>query len=160
PDNTHLELLAASKAEYEAVAKYSSRIDLASDVPIAQAVAGGEPIYIGSPAAYAAKYPASWRRMIGVTAPIHVSFAIIPLLVGDQRLGAICLTYDHERVFDEMGRNFKTIVARNCALPLERVQLLAGERAHAGERAQLEAAERAASLAEESARAREEILSV
>src|SRR5690606_9663621 len=127
PDNAHLELLAASEPEYEAAAGHYSRVDLASDVPIVQAVRTGEPIFIGSRAAYAAMYPASWKRMADVLAPNHISFAIVPLLVGEERLGVLCFTYDHERVFDAMGRNFKTIVARNCALALERVQLLAGE---------------------------------
>lgn len=150
-DGTKLELLAATENEREVAVTRYQVLPLDSDTPVAIATRTSEPIFLASLAEYRERYPESYARVERVRSPHHQAFAILPLSAGKTPLGAMCLTYRSERTFDDTGMNFKTILARHCALALARLQLL--ER----ERAQREAAEGLA-IAEKQARGDVELL--
>ncbi|GAC1348070.1 MAG: hypothetical protein NVSMB23_28430 [Myxococcales bacterium] len=99
-------------------------VDLQASVPTAEALRRGAAVWLGTPAEIDARYPslASLRRSLGDEA-----WALIPLHVGDRKLGVLGLSFATAQVFDEDDRNFFGAVANQCALALERARLLEDE---------------------------------
>jgi signal transduction histidine kinase len=149
-------------------------IPLSLDAPVPMIARTGEAVYLGSSAEYAERYPTSYAR-VAPTMPAEYALAMLPIVGTVGTLGVICFTYEHAKTFEAPDKAFKEILARQVALAIERVRL------QELERAQREAAERAAAAekelrlelarayreereahleAEEATRAREEILSV
>lgn len=95
-----------------------------SSLPIAEAFRTGEPVWLGTPEAIAARSPeaAEIAREEG-----DAAWAAIPLLAGRSR-GALGLRFDEPRPFDEEERGFVVAVARQCAEALERAHLFEGQR--------------------------------
>jgi len=147
PDRSQLQLLVATPGSVAVSAFQSLPLDDA--LPLAQVVRTGEPIFFGSRAVYAERFPASYARMAKNTQ--HQAFALLPVIADHEPLGALVFGYDHERAFEGPDRAFKAILARQCALALERTTL------HDEERALREAAEQAA-VAERAARSDIELL--
>jgi len=111
-------------------------IALDHDMPVTRAARTREAVFLGSLAEYHAQFPESHARMASLL-PDEIAMAILPVVAGDQTWGVLCFTYDHVRTFEPSDRAFKAILARQCALALERLQLHDEQRAAA-------AAERAA----------------
>ena len=146
PDGTHLQLLAATPGSVVAERRI---VAVAGDTPLAEAIRTGEPVFLGSRSEVAERFPTSYTRLPPNSH--HQAFAILPVCADNEVLGGLAFTYDHERSFEGPDRAFKTILARQCALAFERLQL------HEEERALREAAEQAAN-AERVARADIEVL--
>jgi len=75
---------------------------------------------------------------------------MLPMLEGGV-VGVMAFSYNRNRVFEESGRTFKTLLVRQCALAFERIRL------RSQELAQREAAEQSAA-AEKRARGDVELL--
>jgi signal transduction histidine kinase len=145
-------LLGADRARLDVVAasdpadRSQPPIDVAGESPLAHAIRTAEAVFLGSREEHDARFPA-WRAT-------EVACAILPVVADAAPIGVVCFGYDHVRSFAEPDRAFKAILARQCALALERV-------AREGVLARLYGEERDAHLqAEQATRAREEILSV
>lgn len=151
PGATHLELLGASSNRNNGAAHGFQRVSIISDTPLAHAVRTGEPVFLRNLDDYAVQFPASRVRLDAILTASQRAFAVVPVVLDCRPLGGIVFTFDHEREFSKPDRAFKSILARQCALALARVQL------QEQERAQREAAERAA-VAEREARTEIELL--
>ena len=99
------------------------RFPLNAPVPIADAVRDREVILLGTIAARAARYPNLPRD----PADPFVAIAAAPLLVGDEALGGIGISYHGERVFTEGDREFLRTLATICAQAVQRTQLYQAE---------------------------------
>ncbi|HEY5923885.1 MAG TPA: ATP-binding protein [Kofleriaceae bacterium] len=150
PGGTHLEMLAASKDGPTASGHYRV-VPLTGDTPLAHAIRTGEPVFLGSLDDYAEQFPASRARLEQVRTAGQRAFAALPIVIHGQPLAGIVFTFDREREFSTTERAFKSILARQCALALARVQQ------QEQERALREAAERSAA-AERDARSEIELL--
>jgi signal transduction histidine kinase len=124
---TQLDLLASSEPEERAAA--IRRLALASPTPIAHAMRTGEAVFLGSRAEYKARFPVAFDDYGAHRLDSHVAFAVLPL-IGDRGVLAVaCFAYDHERKFDAPDRAFKSILVRQCAIALERMERHDEERA-------------------------------
>jgi signal transduction histidine kinase len=111
------------------------RWPLSASIPIAEAARGGEPVFVGSPEAWAARYPESGAPPEGRSA----SWAAVPLAVeGRPIAGALLWTWDAPHPFDAAERELLVALARLGAQALERARL------HEAEHRARRAAERAA----------------
>jgi signal transduction histidine kinase len=134
-------------------------LDPALDTPIGHALRTRAPVFLGSRAEYCARFPESYARVAPTLHDGELALAILPVAAereasptGDNGpFGALCFAFDHVRVYEDADRAFKAVLVRQVALALERVHL------QAEERAQREAAERAAA-AEKAARIEAELL--
>ncbi|HEX2700592.1 MAG TPA: SpoIIE family protein phosphatase [Acidimicrobiales bacterium] len=72
----------------------------------------------------------------------NVSFAVVPLLTGDRRLGALALGWPAERSFDDRDLAFLTVLAQQAAQALDRAQFYEAERDRAQRQAFLAEASR------------------
>jgi GAF domain-containing protein len=95
------------------------RVRADAGIPSAEAYRTGEPVWLGSPAELAARFPgvAEFTAEEGVAA-----WAAIPL-VSDRSRGALGLRFNEPRTFDAEERAFVLAVARQCAQALERARL-------------------------------------
>jgi signal transduction histidine kinase len=126
-------------------------IDPALDTPLGHALRSREPVFLGSRADYRARFPASYARVEATLHDGELALAIVPVAADNGPFGVLCFAFDRVRVYEDADRAFKAVLVRQVALALERVHL------QAEERAQREAAERAAA-AEKSARIEAELL--
>jgi signal transduction histidine kinase len=140
-----LRMLAVSKLPRGSAERWSE-LSLDVDAPIPDAIRSGEPIFV-TLAEYERRYAASLARIRDVVSSPDPAYANLPLRTGAGTLGALALTYERAADLDATERMFLTILANQCAIALERVQLDEAER-------------HARHLAEEATRAREEILSM
>lgn len=99
------------------------RFSVDDDLPAAEAVRTGRPVFIGNiesaPARVRAVAFEGGRR--AVTA--------LPLVIGGTPVGALVLSYPDEQRFDVVQREFLEAVARQCAVALERTRLYEAEQA-------------------------------
>lgn len=102
-------------------------IDLTADLPIVEAARTGEPIWLPTHAAYAARYP----QMAAQTQTSTVALAAIPLSLGGRVLGALGLSFDTPQIFDAGARDFLLAIALQCAQALERARLYIDSQAQA-----------------------------
>jgi signal transduction histidine kinase len=151
PSGSRLELLAwSSKGNLVAVERYQT-IEVSGDTPLAHAIRTKEPVFLGSLDEYGRRFPASRARLEGIRVASQSAFVALPIMIEDRTLGGVVLTFDRERAFTGPDRAFKSILVRQCALALARVEQ------QEQERALREAAERAAA-AEKEARSEIELL--
>ncbi len=150
-DPASLRLLAVSSSGNHTAAKEYASVAIASDMPLAQAVRTGEPVFLGSLDEYAAQFPASWARVAPITTSGQRAFAALPITIENRTLGGVVFSFDRDRTFTGPDRAFKAILARQCGLAIARVE----QQDH--ERALREAAESAA-VAEKAARTEIELL--
>ncbi|MFL6127761.1 MAG: SpoIIE family protein phosphatase [Mycobacteriales bacterium] len=97
------------------------RIPLDHSTPAGEAVLSGVPLYLGSEAEAAERYPG----MFAVPAsdrPLG-SWAALPLRAGGAVVGALTLSFARRHTFAEDERTFLETVAAQCALSLERARL-------------------------------------
>jgi signal transduction histidine kinase len=94
-------------------------IPLAAPLPAADAVRTGKPIWIGSSATIAARYP----TLIDALARIAThALVALPLFVGTRGIGVLSLTFEEERVFGTQERDFAETLASQVALALDRAR--------------------------------------
>jgi signal transduction histidine kinase len=94
---------------------------MAADAPLllAEATRLGEAVWVESVEAWTTRYPtaAAQRR------PKLRAAAVLPLEVRGRVAGALGLSFDEERQFDETDRLFIGLLARQCGQAFERVRL-------------------------------------
>ncbi len=145
-DGRALRLRAVSGRVGEAAERWTVvPIDL--DAPLAHVARTSEPVFVQSLAEYAARFPASYERVRGTLTSDDVTYAMLPLVGKTTALGVLVVTYERANAIAAGDRAYLAMIARQCALAIERIRLHDAERT-----ARLDA--------EEATRAREEILSV
>jgi signal transduction histidine kinase len=138
PDGSHLEILGAADMADEARGAWR-RFPLAAPVPLADVARTGKPLFLGSRAEWAARYP---HLLPTLDASGHHANAVAPLAVDGRVLGVLGVAFAGPRAFGAEDRAQVTALAQQCALALERARLFEAERAA---REQAEAANRAKS---------------
>jgi signal transduction histidine kinase len=94
------------------------RFSIDHPAPMADAVRAASPVWLGSPAERAARYPG--------LAPISAddgAWVALPLLVKGRPIGAIGLSFAEPRVFDADDQAFMLTLTQQCALALDRARL-------------------------------------
>jgi len=119
-----------------------TRMSMDRPGPTRDAVANGEPMFIGSAAELARQYPG----VIPVS-PRDNAWVVLPLHARGRTIGALTLTFDDPREFSETDRTFAAALASQCAQALDRAHLYASER-------------QARELAQEASRAKSNFLAV
>ena len=140
PDGATLQLIAVSQTVEHGCNAYDA-MAIDADTPVAHVARTGEPLFIESAEDYLARFPASSGRA-QLLASQYVAFAIVPLVAESAVRGVLGYTFDQPRTFERTDRAFKTILARQASLALDRIQLreedralrVAAERAAAAER--------------------------
>jgi hypothetical protein len=113
PDGTAIELIAASESSALDAQRYG-RVPLEIETPATYVLRTGEPLFLTSPEDYDAKFPVSFARIVGFgDAATFRAMAILPMRAGSVS-GVIVYSYRNDHVFEESGRAFKTLLARQC----------------------------------------------
>jgi signal transduction histidine kinase len=144
-----LELLCVSQGSEQDAHKFT-RVPVDSDVPAAHVARTSEPLFLASPDEYKALFPASYERFVTLQ-NTYRAMAIIPLQTSTATIGVMVYSYENEHAFEDSERTFQCLLARQCALAIERLRM------HREERTLREAAERLAA-AETQARGDVELL--
>ena len=96
------------------------RTPLDASTPAGDAVLSGSPLYLGSNAEAAQRFPAMFRPH----APeVEQAWAALPLRAGTEVVGALAVGFTGARRFPPDERRFLETVASQCALALERARL-------------------------------------
>jgi K+-sensing histidine kinase KdpD len=97
---------------------------LSLHTPHTEAVRTGKPVLVESSKEFATRYP----HLIEASEALGIqALASVPLLVGDQAVGAIGISFQEPHSFNEDKVNFMLILAQQCALALERARLFEAE---------------------------------
>ena len=138
-EDDKLVLAAKSERVPGPVERYTT-IEPGSGALVSDAVRRRESLFIGSRAEYAARYPESYAR-VAPRLDGEIALAILPLATESRPYGVVCFSFDRARTFEHTDRAFKSILARQGGLALERLDLVAQERAQrdAEKRARVEA---------------------
>jgi signal transduction histidine kinase len=124
PDGRHLELLDAHGMPPD-VADEWRRFPTTAPVPLAYVARTGTPLFLESEADWQTHFPELAALATGVGHPAN---AVMPLMIEQTPVGALGIAFTEAHRFDEDERAFAQIVARQCALALERARLLKAER--------------------------------
>ena len=124
-DGEHLEVLDAEGMPPD-VADEWRRFPLSAPVPLAYVARTGESIFLESEADWKAHFPELAELAAGVG---HAANAVVPLVIERRPVGALGIAFRTARRLDAEDRALAEILARQCALALERARLLAAERA-------------------------------
>ncbi len=121
PDGQALEMVRAVGYPEESMIDYQ-HIPLSAALPVAEVARTGEPLWIDSEAVYASRYPhlLEVRQRTGSHAVV-----VLPLTVGDHRLGVTSWTFAQDHTFNSEERLFLLILAGQCAQALDRARLYA-----------------------------------
>ena len=126
-DGRTLEMLGSTGYPPEVVAQWRV-ISLDTPIPLATAAREAVPIFIES--------EASWQSRFARAGPLRAlpesrAWAALPLAVGDRVLGAMGLSFGESKVdaLDESSRSFILALAQQCAQAFDRARLHAAERA-------------------------------
>ena len=125
-EGDHL-VLAAQSASVPGNPEPYRTIPLTLEAPVPLVARTSKPIFLGSLAEYAARYPQSHARVAPAIAGEH-ALAMLPVIGTSETLGVICFTFDYAKTFEASGQAFKAIVARQAALAIERARLQSAER--------------------------------
>jgi PAS domain S-box-containing protein len=101
------------------------RLPLSTPVPLADAVRTAEPVFVESREALLARAPALATSITGGADAREGAWAALPLLAGDQAIGALGLAFEEPRTFDEDDRGFLITLAGQVALALARANFYA-----------------------------------
>ncbi|GGM19835.1 PAS domain S-box protein [Deinococcus aerophilus] len=115
-DGEHLEMIGHAGYAVSANSTWR-RIPLIRDVPVSHAVRDQRAIFL-SDAELQAQYPDIHQ----IHAPFK-SLAALPLVVGERVIGAVLLSFQHDRRFDTDEQEFLLTVADLCAPALDRSRL-------------------------------------
>lgn len=127
------------------VMKSWARFPLSQQVPLAEAVRTGQPLWMDDQAAVA-QYPTVQNTLSRTSSK---ALAVVPLIIEERVIGAMGLSFAQPQVFGPNDQSYMLALTRQCVQALERARLYAAERAA---RARAEAMqERFSFLAETSA---------
>jgi PAS domain S-box-containing protein len=114
-----LDLLVESGYDPDIQAAFAS-IRLDADLPLAEAVRSGKPIFLGSREVLVKRYPglADVSDRLG-----RIALAALPLATKGRRFGGALFGFPGVKAFDAEERRFLRGLAQQCALALERSQL-------------------------------------
>ncbi len=101
------------------------RFPLAAPIPASEAVRRGQPVWIASYQAFMDRYPqlASVRPADSRTEAV----AVVPLLLEGRTLGALAISFAHEREFSAEDKDFLETLASLCSQALDRAHLYEAE---------------------------------
>ncbi|AUX27190.1 hypothetical protein SOCEGT47_077710 [Sorangium cellulosum] len=114
-----LECLAAVGYPEAAVERYRE-LPVTADLPLAEAMRTGAPLWLRSREELCARYPAFAARDLTVTT---ASLCCVPLRVQDRPIGVLGLSFADPRPFDQEEREFLVAMSRQCAQAIERARL-------------------------------------
>ncbi|MGK4008675.1 ATP-binding protein [Sorangium sp. So ce1036] len=114
-----LECLAAVGYPEAAVERYRE-LPVTADLPLAEAMRAGAPLWLRSRDELCARYPAFAAGELTVTT---TSLCCVPLLVQDRPIGVLGLSFAEPRPFDQEEREFLVAMSRQCAQAIERARL-------------------------------------
>lgn len=103
-------------------------IALDSPAPLAAAVRRGEPIFLGNRNDYRAHFASSYEAWAAAAPSPELAIAVLPLIGSASVVGGLVFTYAVERDFGVAERTFKSLLARQCALALQRLKREQAER--------------------------------
>ena len=127
PGGEELEILHAHPMPDDVRAGWR-QFSMSADVPLAEVVRTGQPVFLESRDAWVARYPALTPT---VDALGHQSNMVVPLIVDGGNLGALGVAFTAPRTFDAADRATIASIAGQCAVALERARLFEAEqRAH------------------------------
>ncbi|WP_224371570.1 GAF domain-containing protein [Hyalangium versicolor] len=95
---------------------------LDAQLPLPHTFNTGEPVWLESPEALAARYPNLLQVMLEQT-PAR-SVASMPMVVEGRIIGVLALCFPEPRAFSGKDREFLLALARHCALAMERSRLM------------------------------------
>ncbi|CAN5922338.1 hypothetical protein BH11MYX3_BH11MYX3_03480 [soil metagenome] len=101
-------------------------LPLDPQVPIADAVLRGEPVWLSSRAEYEARYPVSAARTRSMIASGY-SVAALPITIAGRIAGVLAVVFLEEHGFDEDDRTYLHFLALHCAQGFERARLYESE---------------------------------
>lgn len=103
------------------------RVPLDADLPVAESVRTGAPVWLQTWDAYRARFTGPEAQVQRQTQG-EVAIACLPLVVEGRALGGLAFTFSDARPFHEEERAFIQVVCHHCALAMERARLyVAGE---------------------------------
>ena len=124
-DGHHIEVLDAEGMPPD-VADEWRRFPLDAPVPLAFVARTGESLFLESAADWEAHFPELASLAAGVG---HAANAVVPLAIERKPVGALGIAFRTSRQLDSEDRALAAILARQCALALERARLYEAERA-------------------------------
>jgi GAF domain-containing protein len=98
-------------------------LPIAGDAPISLCVRERQAIWLQDAADYEARFPTSYQRITSKS-----GCACLPLVVDGRAIGAAVFAFESARMFSEPERTSLSLIARQCAHALERLQLVEAER--------------------------------
>ena len=116
PDGEHLEIVYDGVLQ-GAVRQQWRRFPVSAHTPMGDVVRTGEPLFLASREAWAARYP---ELVPLLTDTGHHANAILPLIVDGAVLGVFGAAYDRPRDFSEDDRAVVAAVVQQCARALAR----------------------------------------
>jgi signal transduction histidine kinase len=114
------------------------RFPVSLPLPTADVARTRQPVLLGNPEEWKARYPTPPRRDGKPAA--DGAWAVLPLRSGEQLFGVLTLSFEKSRIFSTGEREFLMALANQCAQALERARLFETE---ARSRAEAEEANRA-----------------
>ncbi|MFT3699819.1 MAG: ATP-binding protein [Kofleriaceae bacterium] len=105
-----------------------ANVPLDGPSPLAAAVRNGEAIFLGNREEYRTHFQASYDSWAAAIPSQELAVGVVPLIGSASVVGGLVFTYAIERDFTASDRAFKEILARQCALALERLQREDAER--------------------------------
>jgi GAF domain-containing protein len=96
---------------------------LSADLPASEATRERKTVVLHSRAEIVQRYPALAGEM-----PRDESLVCVPLVVGAHSFGALCLSFDRSYVVDDDAVDLLVAIGRQCALAIERADLVSAER--------------------------------
>jgi len=123
-DGKSLRVLSSQGYARETLREYAV-FSVDAQVPAAEAIRIGEPVFVSSAEEYRRRYPSVPLEHLR---PDHRAWAVLPLEGQGRRLGAIALSFDDSRNLDANGRQRIARLAWQCAQALDRALLVDSER--------------------------------
>lgn len=101
------------------------RFALSADVPLAEVLRSGTPLFLETREEFTTRYPALAPLL---DAAGHRANVVLPLIVDQRVLAVLGVAFDTPRVFDAEDRAAALNIAHQCAQALERARLFEAER--------------------------------
>ncbi|HEY9640078.1 MAG TPA: PAS domain S-box protein [Coleofasciculaceae cyanobacterium] len=122
-DRTELEIVKSVGYQADLVETWR-RFSINTDVPLAQAIRTGEPIWVETLLERIARYP----HLAEVYSRYEfASWIALPLVVEGKSIGGILLSFKEFRLLNQDDREFIVALSRQCAQAIVRAQLYAAE---------------------------------
>jgi serine phosphatase RsbU (regulator of sigma subunit) len=107
----------------EWIVRRYGRVGIDANVPGAEAIRTGAPIFIESPADRAQRYPQFEED------PAHEAFVVVPMVAAEGTRAVVAFGFEKARTFDDADRNYMTAVGNACEQALRRTMAFENERA-------------------------------